>query len=138
MRRGTAEWAARLVAKVGCGGGASGGASGVFLFHTRKAAGTTLREYLERVLSGGPGKGRRAGAPRGGGKELLYESEGLALDPRFLSLSLTRGVVTVTTLRHPLARAKSLYWYKDAQSDTIKAQGGKDDDLLVRMMELNV
>lgn len=129
-----AAWGARIAAKAAClrsrreGNGTVD--AGFVLFHTRKAAGTTVRAFLEqqcngpyRPLSTPRGRGaRRGGGGRGGGgasSQCLFESEGLALSAgarKLLGSPLTRGigggVVSVTAVRHPVARAWSLYWYE--------------------------
>lgn len=67
----------------------------LYLYHTRKAAGTTLREILQP-------EALRLSIP-------LYETEGLSLKKDILSVS---GMFSVTTLRDPVKRVLSLYWYE--------------------------
>ena len=67
----------------------------LYLYHARKAAGTSLRERLQA-------------SARAHRVELL-ETEGVTLDERFLALD---GVVSATTLRDPIERAVSMYWYE--------------------------
>ena len=67
----------------------------LYLYHARKAAGTSLRERLQA-------------SARAHRVELL-ETEGVTLDERFLELD---GVVSATTLRDPVERAVSMYWYE--------------------------
>jgi len=86
------KWVTQLQQKRAC---LTKGQARIFLYHTRKAAGTTLREYLQPV-------GRRW-------KAALDESEGLTLDARFLADTES---LSVTTLRHPVDRVLSLYWYE--------------------------
>jgi hypothetical protein len=64
----------------------------VYFFHHRKAAGTTLRMYFRIVH-----------------KAKYLESEGVSL-PR--SFKRQAGIVTVTSLRDPIDRIVSLYWYE--------------------------
>ena len=66
-----------------------------FLYHVRKAAGTSIRNilkfnYLRFSYD-------------------VLETEGINLDHRFLNQS---GIVSLTSLRHPVERALSLYWYE--------------------------
>lgn len=68
-----------------------------YLLHMRKAGGTTLRGYLSAVVE----KKR---------DHLVYVSEG----PTFnVSCFQDQGeLVTITSLRHPMARILSSYWYE--------------------------
>ena len=68
----------------------------VYLYHTRKAAGTTVRDILMQVAS------QQWKVP-------YYETEGIVLPAEVLALP---GALTVTTLRDPVSRALSLYWYE--------------------------
>ncbi len=68
---------------------------GVYLYHVRKAAGSTVRDVLTYVT-------RRHGLP-------LFETEGISLDAHFLQVP---GLLSVTTLREPISRIMSLYWYE--------------------------
>lgn len=64
-------------------------------YHTRKAAGTSIRDSmkLSARLS-----------------VIAYvETEGVVLDPSILS---TPGLLSVTSLREPISRILSLYWYE--------------------------
>jgi hypothetical protein len=113
----TDEWAARVRSKAACLRAhregvldSTGGGVGFFLYHARKAAGTTLRGYLEGLCAGTYSPRPRALRGSGDGG-CLFETEGLSLNPEFLRLANTGGrVVTATTLREPVARALSLYW----------------------------
>jgi hypothetical protein len=72
------------------------------LFHARKAAGTTLRAFLQGRCAS-VSRLRRARL-RGASGGCLFESEGLALDARLLPLADRAGILTVATLRHPVSR----------------------------------
>ena len=107
----SSPWAQRLKRKLVC---MNQGKGGVFLYHVRKAAGTSVRDLLEHYT-----KAKRVG---------LLESEGVSLDVRFLShggennAQRTLGdnvdnigdgaLLSVLTLREPVARAMSMYWYE--------------------------
>lgn len=134
----TQDWADRVTAKASClrARRTSSTKSGVafFLYHMRKAAGTTVRSFLEnQCRSFSHRRGRRLTRAPAGVEGCLFESEGLSLPPDTLhaleggaSTAATnnnnagiRGgdpsrngplVVTVTTLRNPVDRALSLYW----------------------------
>ena len=67
----------------------------LFLYHIRKAAGTTLREIMTKYA--------KINNVR------LYESGGISLNREFLSV---KGLLSVITLRHPVHRVLSLYWYE--------------------------
>jgi hypothetical protein len=140
----TADWALRVGAKASCLSSRRKGDTGgkpatavpneaadvsFFLFHTRKAAGTTLRAFLEQQCAGPYRSSRRQPQPsraqrnRRGAQpppKCLLESEGLALTAGALELLLAaplpRGLgantITVSALRHPVRRAWSLYWYE--------------------------
>jgi hypothetical protein len=69
----------------------------LYLYHARKAAGTTVREILEH--------GSRTW------RVPYYETEGLSLKNADNILNL-HGLVSVTTLRDPIKRILSLYWYE--------------------------
>jgi hypothetical protein len=64
----------------------------IFFFHHRKAAGTTLRTYFRIVQ-----------------KVKYMESEGVSLPHSF---KRQPGLITVTSLRDPIDRVLSLYWYE--------------------------
>eukprot|EP01038_Epipyxis_sp_PR26KG_P014986 gene14986-20159_t len=67
----------------------------LFLYHVRKAGGTSIKELLHTMslLWHVP----------------LFESEGLVLDKQFLNKT---GILTVSSLRDPVTRVLSLYWYE--------------------------
>lgn len=67
---------------------------GIFLYHMRKAAGTTVRDLLI--------------AASGRWDTSFYESEGRSLNKLFLD----QNVLLVTSLRDPIKRIYSLYWYE--------------------------
>ena len=67
---------------------------GIFFYHMRKAAGTTVRDLLT------------AASDRWG--TTFYESEGPSLNKVFLDQNL----LLVTSLRDPIKRIYSLYWYE--------------------------
>lgn len=67
----------------------------IFHLHMRKAAGTTIRNYLQSVTKKT--------------KQRYFESEGISLSRDFKQLD---GTTTVLSLRHPLDRIFSLYWYE--------------------------
>ena len=67
----------------------------IFHLHMRKAAGTTMRNYLQTVTK----KTSRR----------YFESEGISLSRDFKRLE---GATTVLSLRHPLDRILSMYWYE--------------------------
>jgi hypothetical protein len=68
----------------------------IFFYHARKAAGTTIRNILENYSS----KYRMQ----------LVESEGVVLMNKFPISS--KNIFTITSLRHPIDRIISLYWYE--------------------------
>jgi hypothetical protein len=68
----------------------------VFLLHMRKAAGTTIRNYLQGVTK----KSRSR----------YLESEGISISAQFQHP--LEGVTTVMSLRHPVERVFSMYWYE--------------------------
>ena len=87
-----AAWGARLARKQRC---LAAGAGGFYLYHARKAAGTTLRAALQEAA-------RRH-------RVAYWETEGLSIDPMFLGL---RSIVTVVSVRDPIRRVLSMYWYE--------------------------
>lgn len=70
----------------------------VFIYHIRKAAGTTIRQVLQYY-----------GAAN---KWSLLESEGKVLDHRFLDQP---GITALISIRDPIDRIISLYWYEHVQ-----------------------
>jgi hypothetical protein len=86
------KWADRLVQKLTC---LYSGSGALYLYHVRKAAGTTLREIMATVAHTW--------------KVKLYETEGIVLDHRFVE---NDNLLSVVTLRHPVKRVMSLYWYE--------------------------
>lgn len=87
-----ASWSRRVSHKVRCLQKREGG---FYLYHVRKAAGTTLRKKLE------------VAAKRW--RVRLWETEGLKIDSTALAL---KSVITVVSIRHPVDRILSLYWYE--------------------------
>ena len=84
-------WYDNLMIKLKCmthGGGM------LYLYHARKAAGTLLRHLLQLVSS-------RNRIP-------FKETEGILLDQKLLN---TNEILKVISLRDPIARITSLYWY---------------------------
>ena len=92
IKRDEYRWSLQLIAKLQCLH--SGGLEGIFLYHMRKAAGTTIRNILTDASS-------RWQIP-------FFETEGPTLNSQFLNESL----FTVTSLRDPIERIQSLYWYE--------------------------
>jgi hypothetical protein len=89
----TERWASQLRYKLQCLHG-SLRSGGIFLYHMRKAAGTTIRDMLV-------GASRTWRIP-------FYETEGKSLNKGFLEENL----ILVTSLRDPIERIFSLYWYE--------------------------
>lgn len=89
----TDRWASQLRYKLQCLHG-SLQSGGIFLYHMRKAAGTTIRDMLGDAS-------RRWRIP-------FYETEGISLNKLFLEENL----ILVTSLRDPIERIFSLYWYE--------------------------
>jgi hypothetical protein len=87
------RWASQLRFKLQCLHG-SLRSGGIFLYHMRKAAGTTIRDMLV-------GASRKWCIP-------FYETEGKSLNKGFLEENL----ILVTSLRDPIERIFSLYWYE--------------------------
>lgn len=71
------------------------GTGGIYLYHSRKAAGTMLREALA--------------VPANRWRVHLWETEGKSIDASALAL---RSVITVVSVRQPIDRILSLYWYE--------------------------
>jgi hypothetical protein len=71
---------------------------GFYFYHVRKAAGTTIRDLLRLIAI-------RQKLP-------FYETEGIVLDQKLLEV---KELVTVITLRDPVQRIFSLYWYEHVQ-----------------------
>lgn len=67
----------------------------IYLYHARKAAGTTIRDIFRLVAF-------RQKVP-------FFETEGIVLKQQILD---TPGLFSVLTLRHPVNRVISLYWYE--------------------------
>lgn len=88
----TEEWKRRLAQKLKC---MRTGRVSIYHYHMRKAAGTTIQEVLSVSASDYHTK--------------YYETEGIFLNEQFLAKS---GLLTVTTLREPINRIISLYWYE--------------------------
>ncbi len=66
----------------------------IFHLHLRKAAGTTVRNYLNSIT-----ESTRA---------TYFETEGMSVS----SFEPMEGVTSVVSLRHPLERIISMYWYE--------------------------
>jgi len=88
----TEEWLAQLTSKLRCLKLKSGG---IYLYHTRKAAGTSIRDILSFIASDWH-------IP-------YYETEGVVMKKNLVN---HHGLLTVTSLRHPISRILSLYWYE--------------------------
>lgn len=88
----TKAWLSRLTSKLQCMWLHCGA---IYLYHTRKAAGTSVREILSFAA-------RQWRVP-------YYETEGIVLHRPLIDYS---GVLTVTSLRDPIKRVLSLYWYE--------------------------
>jgi hypothetical protein len=71
---------------------------GFYFYHVRKAAGTTIRDLLRLIAI-------RQKLP-------FYETEGIVLNPKLLNVE---QLLTVITLRDPVHRIFSLYWYEHVQ-----------------------
>ena len=93
------KWVESIRGKLLC---LQGGTGGVFLYHVRKAAGTSIRDVLEQSCARW-----HVG---------FYEVEGLTLDTEFLDYksvnSASTSLLSVLTLRDPVERALSMYWYE--------------------------
>lgn len=68
---------------------------GLYFYHTRKAAGTTIRDWL--IVVGQKFHLR------------LFESEGKSLNPKILEVE---NLLSVIAIRDPIDRILSLYWYE--------------------------
>eukprot|EP01041_Mallomonas_annulata_P011854 gene11854-24846_t len=88
----TSPWLLKLTNKISC---LKSKRTSLYLYHVRKAAGTTLRTLLEVACKTWHAE--------------LYETEGLVLDSRFLDLQDT---ISIITLREPIERVVSMYWYE--------------------------
>eukprot|EP00596_Hydrurales_sp_CCMP1899_P008941 CAMPEP_0119047534 /NCGR_PEP_ID=MMETSP1177-20130426/53646_1 /TAXON_ID=2985 /ORGANISM="Ochromonas sp, Strain CCMP1899" /LENGTH=346 /DNA_ID=CAMNT_0007022249 /DNA_START=245 /DNA_END=1282 /DNA_ORIENTATION=+ len=86
------EWSHRLKNKLQCLYNSK--SHGIYLYHIRKAAGTTIREILIEASNNW--------------KIPFYETEGPSLN----SLFFKEKVLLVTSLRDPIQRVLSLYWYE--------------------------
>lgn len=91
----TRKWLRRVAAKRECLGAGKGG---VYMYHSRKAAGTTLRVALQAAAKSL--------------KVPFWETEGISLPDEVGEFLVTKGVLTATTLRPPIERVMSLYWYE--------------------------
>jgi len=88
----TKQWLQALSSKLKC---LRIGKGSIYLYHTRKAAGTTVRDILMAVSAQW--------------RVRYYETEGILLPGAFVGMS---GVLSVTSLRDPVKRIMSLYWYE--------------------------
>jgi len=88
----TTEWISKLSSKLLCLRLKKGG---IYLYHTRKAAGTSIRDILTYIAA-------KWHVP-------YYETEGVVMHPDLMKKS---GLLTVTSLREPVSRIMSLYWYE--------------------------
>ncbi len=95
-------WLSKVKDKTKC---ISHGYGDIFMYHMRKAAGTTLREVLTI-------QSKRNNV-------LLLELEGLTLPPQYIlndndnnNDNDLKGLLTAVSLRHPIERIQSLYWYE--------------------------
>lgn len=89
----TKKWLEQLSHKLRCLRLHTGG---VYLYHTRKAAGTTVRDIIAQVAD------QQWKVP-------YYETEGIVMPQSVLKVP---SLLTVTTLREPIKRVLSLYWYE--------------------------
>lgn len=86
------EWAMRFLGPSLC---SHNHHRNIFHLHMRKAAGTTIRNYLQSVVA----KSRNG----------YFESEGTSISNQFNPLE---GITSVVSLRHPVDRVLSMYWYE--------------------------
>lgn len=99
----TASWEKRLRAKLDCVKEHKGA---FFLYHQRKAAGTTVREVLKKSA-------KFFNSP-------FFETEGISMHNDFSTKYIhssekeddSMSLVSVTSLRNPIDRIVSLYWYE--------------------------
>lgn len=89
----TSQWLSSLASKLLCLRLKSGG---IYLYHTRKAAGTSIRDILATIAA-------TWHVP-------YYETEGVVLNRDIIDKK--NGLLTVTSLRDPVSRILSLYWYE--------------------------
>lgn len=89
----TSQWLSRLASKLLCMRLRSGG---IYHYHTRKAAGTSIRDILTKIAATWHVR--------------YYETEGIVLNREIIDKKT--GLLTVTSLREPIARILSLYWYE--------------------------
>lgn len=89
----TTKWLSSLASKLLCIRLRSGG---IYLYHTRKAAGTSIRDILTTIAATW--------------RVPYYETEGVVLNRDIVEKKT--GLLTVTSLREPIARILSLYWYE--------------------------
>lgn len=87
-----AQWMQKLVGKLEC---IDVSGTAIYLYHSRKAAGTTVREILKMSAQKW--------------KVPFYESEGITQNQQFLDLE---GLLSFTSVRDPVSRVVSLYWYE--------------------------
>lgn len=85
-------WFQRVSAKINC---LKSREARTFFYHTRKAGGTTIHDWLTTMANGW---------------HIQYlELEGKSLDPLLLQ---EKSVFSITSLRDPIDRILSLYWYE--------------------------
>lgn len=90
----TDAWKAKVTQKLFCRSKRAFSVS-YYLYHSRKAAGTTIREIL-----------KYSGLTN---RVLTFETEGVTLNRGLLNM---KDLLTVTSFRHPIDRIISLYWYE--------------------------
>mmetsp|Transcript_10120 Transcript_10120/g.15134 ORF Transcript_10120/g.15134 Transcript_10120/m.15134 type:complete len:398 (+) Transcript_10120:56-1249(+) len=96
------SWKVKIEDKISC---LNNNRGGVYLFHMRKAAGTSLRTYLKLLTMNH--------------QMSFHETEGKIINSNILK---SPGIMSFTSLRHPVARIKSLYWYEHVEWYYIIAQ----------------